>query len=604
MLIKASKGFASLLILLTGSSALWPEPQYHNGNGQQEPIRISPALKITLQPARISSELEETIKETLKLIRQDEHHELVERSISYDQISTEIETLSIELTPSITSAATTCLHLLCDNHLFTNSNYAQSTTTEIQPSIIAEMQLPINERNEAYEIKIERNPNDDDDRYQAILIAHSALGILRGLQSFTQLIYTTKPASPTHPKIKYIHGPLHIKDSPAFPYRGLLLDTSRNYYSIQSIKKTLKAMSYVKLNVLHWHITDSQSWPIQIPSQPNLSSQGSYSEHEIYTMQNLTDITRFANSIGIEILLEVDTPGHTAIIGESFPELIACKDKIPWSHYANEPPAGQLRLADDRSLNLINEIFQVLTSRIPGTLFSSGGDEINKRCYEEDEPTQISLHQKNQTFNQALSRFVLSTHETIRRSGKTPVVWEELVLDEGLPLSTDHTIVSVWRNSSMVHDVIHKGYKIIHGASDYSYLDCGLGGWLGNSINGTSWCDPYKIYSFDPYKNVPDGQQDQVLGEKSSKEKIQDDRGRMKSECVQIDRMNRPRALSTAEVYWTGNRRSRSVNEALPRMHDMRYRLVDRGVRAAPLQPHWCAIRPGQCDLPPGTHEN
>jgi hexosaminidase len=95
----------------------------------------------------------------------------------------------------------------------------------------------------------------------------------------------------------------------------------------------------------------------------------------------------------------------------------------------------------------------------------------NKKCYEEDEPTQTSLRAKNQSLSQAITSFVLATHDTIRRSGKVPVVWEEMVLDEAVPLPTDNTLVTVWRNSSMVSRVVQKGYSIIHGASDYSYLD-------------------------------------------------------------------------------------------------------------------------------------
>ncbi|KNZ51349.1 beta-hexosaminidase [Puccinia sorghi] len=517
---------------------------------------------------------------------------------------------------------------------YPQTSYPQKHIATNGPSILAEMQLPLKSRVESYEIKIEAT---DSRQCSALLSASSALGVLRGLQTFTTDQKLVKQghmgsAQPEDQIIRFIHGPLSIKDQPAFPYRGFLLDTSRNYYPIEDIKRTIRAMSWVKLNVFHWHIVDSQSWPIQIPSHPQLSQMGAYSQEETYSVEEIIELTRFANSRGIEILLEIDTPGHTAIIGEAYPDLIACKNKAPWINYAAEPPAGQLRLADDRAITLINEIFEYLTTQIPGTLFSSGGDEVihlpqNKKCYQEDEPTQASLQEKGQTLSEALSSFVLKTHQTISRSGKVPVVWEEMVLDEEVPLPVDNTLVTVWRNSSMVSRVVEKGYSMIHGASDYSYLDCGLGAWLGNFINGTSWCDPFKVcILINPHfflrfslsnlacYYVATSQRKQILGGQTLLWSEQTDEHNMDS-IIWYDRLlrsvlnklltvgfpslHRPRALSTAELYWTGTERVRSVTEALPRIHDMRYRLVQRSIRATPLQPHWCALRAGQCDLPP-----
>ncbi|MBW0572005.1 hypothetical protein O181_111720, partial [Austropuccinia psidii MF-1] len=129
----------------------------------------------------------------------------------------------------------------------------------------------------------------------------------------------------------------------------------------------------------------------------------------------------------------------------------------------------------------------------------------------------------------------------------------------------------------------------------------GVGEWLGNTPNGTSWCDPFKtwqkIYSFDPFNNITVAQRKLILGGQALLWSEQSDE-------QNLDSVVWPRALSTAEVYWTGNNRPRSVVEALPRMHDMRYRLVQRGVRATPLQPHWCAVNPGKCNQEPDDNDN
>ncbi|KAG9122433.1 N-acetyl-glucosamine-6-phosphate deacetylase, partial [Ceratobasidium sp. 392] len=123
--------------------------------------------------------------------------------------------------------------------------------------------------------------------------------------------------------------------------------------------------------------------------------------------------------------------------------------------------------------------------------------------------------------------------------------------------------------------------------------DCGGGGWVGTFPSGNSWCDPFKtwqkIYSFDPLNGTTTGDQASlILGGQSLLWTEQSDPSNLDSQLW-------PRAASTAEVFWTGA--NRNVTEALPRLHDVRYRMVQRGVRAIALQPEWCAIRPYLCDL-------
>ncbi|PLW43634.1 hypothetical protein PCANC_10820 [Puccinia coronata f. sp. avenae] len=277
---------------------------------------------------------------------------------------------------------------------------------------------------------------------------------------------------------------------------------------------------------------------------------------------------------------------------------------------------------------------------------------ITKNCYKKDEATQGSLRDRNHTLSQAITGFLLATHDTIHCLGKVPVVWEEMVLDEAVPPPTNNTLVTVWRNSSMASLIVQKGYSIIHGASDYSYLDCGLGGWLGTSINDLardtqpvyfelSMWYPYKalhfiqqIYYFDPYNNIDPAQRKQVLGGHclgqtpplgSLRWSLAPQShyssfslrflffstviGQTSLWFEQTEKQNMggiicPSALSTVKLYWTNTQQGQSVMEELPCIHNMRYWFLQRGIRAAPCQPHWCAISPGQCNLPPLATEN
>lgn len=124
------------------------------------------------------------------------------------------------------------------------------------------------------------------------------------------------------------------------------------------------------------------------------------------------------------MLVEIDTPGHTAIIAESHPEHIACREATPWGDFAAEPPAGQLRLASAATTNFTASLLSAVAKVLPSKLFSTGGDELNTHCYDEDAPTQADLKSSGKTLEQALDTFTQATHGALIAEGKTPVVWE------------------------------------------------------------------------------------------------------------------------------------------------------------------------------------
>ncbi|KAH7928429.1 glycoside hydrolase family 20 protein [Leucogyrophana mollusca] len=433
-------------------------------------------------------------------------------------------------------------------------------------------------RNEAYSLSV---PSDGS---AATLKANSTLGLFRGLTTFSQLWYEYDGAIYTP------EAPIDISDWPVYPYRGFMLDTARNYYPVSDIKRTLDAMSWVKINTFHWHVVDSQSFPLEIPGFMEISQKGAYSPTYVYTTQDVQDIVSYAAARGIDVVVEIDTPGHTSVIAESHPEHVACPGATPWSSYANEPPAGQLRIAADATVKFATSLITAAANMFPSKFFSTGGDEINSNCYAEDPQTQQILKSTGQTLDQALSAFTQSTHGALASMGKTPIVWEEMVLQHSVTLS-NNTIVMVWISSDNVAAVAKKGFRIIHSASDYFYLDCGMGGWVGSNPSGDSWCSPFKTwqksYTFDPTASLTDAQKKLILGGQHLLWSEQ-------SSPHNLDPATWPRAASSAELFWSGP--GRNVSTALPRLHDLAFRMTNRGVAAIALQPMWCALRPGACD--------
>ncbi|KAG6825266.1 hypothetical protein H0H92_004254 [Tricholoma furcatifolium] len=373
-----------------------------------------------------------------------------------------------------------------------------------QSSIAEEAVKPIGTRSEGYSLHI---PADGT---EATLQANSTLGLFRGLTTFGQLWY----------------------------------QLGEETFPVSDIKRTLDAMSWVKINTFHWHVVDSQSFPLEIPGFPELSGMGAYSSSEVYSSADVQDIVAYAGARGIDVLMEIDTPGHTTSIAESHPEHIACAYASPWASFANEPPAGQLRIASPATLNFTSAFITAIAETLPSGLFSTGGDEVNENCYVQDAQTQEELGQSGETLEQALDTFVEGVHEALKAVGKVPVVWEEMVLEHNVTLQED-TVVMVWISSEDAAAVVEKNFRIVHAPSNYFYLDCGAGEWIGDDPTGNSWCDPFKTwsesYTFDPYANITDAQKPLVLGgqqllwtEQSSPENL--------------DSIVWPRAASSAEA--------------------------------------------------------
>ncbi|QCE05636.1 hexosaminidase [Vigna unguiculata] len=145
----------------------------------------------------------------------------------------------------------------------------------------------------------------------------------------------------------------------------LRCDTSRHYLPVNVIKQIIEAMSYAKLNVLHWHIIDEQSFPLEVPSYPNLW-KGSYSEWERYTIEDAHDIVNFSKMRGINVMAEVDVPGHAASWGVGYPDL--------WpSPFCKQP----LDVSKKFTFDILSGILTDMRKIFPFELFHLGGDEVN-----------------------------------------------------------------------------------------------------------------------------------------------------------------------------------------------------------------------------------
>jgi hexosaminidase len=321
---------------------------------------------------------------------------------------------------------------------------------------------------------------DADESYEmviedatAIITSNHSIGTLRGLQTFQQLFYAHSSSGSYTPYL-----PLSIVDRPKWRHRGLSVDIARNPFQPQDLVRTMDAMAMAKLNRLHIHATDSQSWPLEIPSLPELALKGAYQPHLVWTAENLRDIQAYGAMRGISVFVEIDMPGHTASVAHAFPELITAFNQLDWSTFAAEPLSGQLKLNSPAVFEFVTAVFEDLLPRLrPYTsLYHLGGDEVNLAAYLLDETVRSD---NQQILQPLLQKFMDHAMTAVLQRGFQPIVWEEMLLDWNLTLTSSMAggrsaaaLVQVWRDSQRIEEVLRKGHRVIFGDYKFWYLDC------------------------------------------------------------------------------------------------------------------------------------
>jgi len=208
-----------------------------------------------------------------------------------------------------------------------------------------------------------------------VITAASCFGALRALETLTQVLVFNASAR------LYSVAATNITDAPRFPYRGVMIDTARAYLHPSSIKVVVDLAAYSKMNVLHLHLTDDQSWPLELESYPLLAQRNAFqngSAHT-YTAADLRDIVAYARARGVRVIPEFDTPAHFSPLFNSYPEFAAIFFP-PWQ----PDNTSALCLVDPSNPGLIDFIATIWTeiaSIFPDEALFIGGDEFWD-CYQ------------------------------------------------------------------------------------------------------------------------------------------------------------------------------------------------------------------------------
>lgn len=301
----------------------------------------------------------------------------------------------------------------------------------------------------------------------------SSTGCLHGLESFVQLFFKHSTGAFWYTP----HAPVSIEDAPKFPHRGVLMDVARMWFEVDAIKRTIDAMAWNKMNRLHLHMTDSQSWPLEIPALPGLAEKGAYRKGLSYSPADLAGIYEYGVHRGVEVVLEIDMPGHIGVVELAYSDLVVAYDAKPYGWYCAEPPCGAFRMNTTKVYDFVDTLFADLLPRVaPYTAyFHTGGDELNKNDSALDPGVGSNA---TEVIAPLLQRFMDHAHGRVREAGLTPFVWEEMITDWNMTLGQD-VVVQSWLGNGAVKKLADAGHKVVD--SNYNF-------WVSLVLDGQRRC--------------------------------------------------------------------------------------------------------------------
>lgn len=411
--------------------------------------------------------------------------------------------------------------------------------------------------------------------------ANSFCGARHALETLAQLIWLDPYAGSL-----LMMEAATVQDSPRFRYRGLMIDTSHNYFPVNELIRTIDAMSTCKLNTFHWHATGAQTFSIIFDSVPQLAAYAAYGSSTIYTPEDVRAISRYARLRGIRILLEIDIPskvGHTWDWGPmiGLGDLAHCMELKPWFSYCDEPPCGQLNPRNPHVYEILERIYLEIT-QLTGVddLYHIGGDGFSQQCWKlifnDTDATDLWLE---------FTRKVLQSLEKVNR--KVPnltMIWSSQL---GEKIKTDlkdyasgiglQIRGATWSENSV------NGMRTVL-SEDAWDLNSGMGAWFedSKSLPYNSW---QRIYEHRPWSR----------GTVSS---IEGGEATVWSSTVSaggLDARVWPRAAALAERLWS-DRPEGATKPVHARLDVYRTRLLTRhNIQADPLWSMWCTHNTYTC---------
>jgi hexosaminidase len=432
------------------------------------------------------------------------------------------------------------------------------------------------------------------------LTARKPAGLFYGMQTLLQLfpadIESHTPTGQTTWSIPLVT----IEDHPRFGWRGLMLDVSRHFFTKAEVKAYIDDMAKYKFNLLHWHLTDDQGWRLEIKSLPKLTSVGAWRVDRtgkfnefapttpdeprtyggFYTQEDVKEIIQYAKERYIDILPEIDVPGHSLAAIASYPEL-SC---TPGTYAVNSgepfmvwPPGGHfyglldntLCPANEKVYEFMDKVFTEVAKLFPFPYIHMGGDETARNFWEKSEQIKALMQKENlKNLDEVQSYFVKRMEKIVVSKGKKLIGWDE-ILDGGLAPTA---AVMSWRGVKGGIEAAKLGHEVVMSPTDFVYIDYMQSDVIMEPPVYAS-LRLKKTYSWEP---VPEGVNAAL---------IKGGQANLWTEQVftfrQAEYMTWPRGFAVAEILWSPKEK-KDWDSFIPRVEAQFKRLDAAKIKYAP----------------------
>lgn len=381
--------------------------------------------------------------------------------------------------------------------------------------------------------------------------ANTDIGAIHGLSTLLQLIQVKNQ--------KYVLAGVDIQDTPRFVWRGLMMDVARHFMPVEVVKRNIDAMSLVKLNVLHWHLTDDQGFRIEskkLPKLVTLSSDGQY-----YTQDQIMEVVKYADARGIRVVPEIDVPGHASAILTGYPELASNKEMT----YKIERNSGifdpTLDPTNEKTYDFLDVLLGEVTPLFQDDYFHIGGDENEGKHW--DENKEIMQFKKDHGFkdnHELQTHFNIKLEKILNKYGKSLMGWEE-IMTENMPKTA---LIHSWRG---VNEGMEPGESLVNAVKNGYQTILSNGYYIDLQLSAE------EHYLVDPMPNIEltEQQAERILGGEAT----------MWSELVTpftVDSRIWPRTAAIAERFWSA-KELRDINSMYARMNTISQLLELTGIQ-------------------------
>lgn len=402
-------------------------------------------------------------------------------------------------------------------------------------------------------------------------------GIFNALQTLRQLMPTAIFGKISVPEAKWEVPQLVINDTPAMSHRGFHFDVSRHFFDKAEVKKLLDMASVYKLNRFHWHLTDDQGWRVEIPEYPLLTTVGAirkasltvydptagirffddteYGRGCYYTLDDLREIVDYARERNIQIIPEIDMPGHMTAAIVAYPELGCNPEKKIEVMTEGGISRDILNLGKDETLDFLKCVLGHLAEVFPYELIHIGGDECPTNAWQENADCQRRITKEGLSGVNDLQPWLVEKLGVFLREnyGKNVVVWDELLANWKTNYTTKPVVMS-WRGVEYARQAADKGlysimvptrplyFDLLQYDSDKLEINCPyMGGYGDGSVNTLE-----RVYNFNPRSTVS-GREQYVLGTQANlwTESCTSNR--------EAEYQYYPRLLALSEIAWLPN---------------------------------------------------